>query len=233
MKIRNFGFRYLRSLEDFASNFPILFSKSQIFLSSFNFPSISLSKLSYSSIIPTKMGQRLNDLLHTLHLYHLQTKDCVPSLQSNQSNNAEIHTSTSDSHHRIAVSIGPTNRLVPRTRYPQSTRTQVKKSPLRLIHQYRPIKLLRIQQDSRPSYTSQPSPIRSPRSPTQTTLITNEPPGTLFLRTIHKSPKLRRRTHSPHRASRIISELRRAQEAKERRFDAIIADVTAEFRLQE
>ena len=179
------------------------------------------------------MGQRLNDLLCTLRLFHLLGKDFDPSSKPNQPSFRQQESQTYATPRRSPVSVSLSNRRKA-TFHSFSGRTRREKQPpLKCLHLYRPIHLQQIQPDPRPVRTCQLSPVRSPRSPPSPALVPQTPPGTLFIRAVHKSPRLKQCTYSPMRATRVASEVKREQEAKERRFEAIMTQVKEEFRLNE
>lgn len=177
------------------------------------------------------MAQPLNELLCTLRLFHLLAKDTNPVSTVDKPTAKRLDSVTLTARHRLTTSLNPANRTQTTLRYSPKTAMRRANPPLQLIHHYRPICLQQIKPDSRLAHTSQPSP----RSHLRPSLADYDPSNVLFLQTAHKAPKplLRRRNYSPFRAARIVNELRQAQQAKDRRFDAIIADVTAELRLPE
>lgn len=192
------------------------------------FPYQTLPKSHFSST--SYMGQRLNDLLCTLHLFHLLGKDVDPSSKPNQPSFRQQESQTYVNPHRSAISVSPLNRRKAAF-HSFSSRPRRKQPPLKCLHLYRPIPLQQIQPDPRPVRTCQLSPVHSPHTPP--TLVPQTPPGTLFIRAVHHSPRLKHCTYSPVRVARVVSEVKREQEAKERRFEAIMTQVKEEFRLNE
>lgn len=179
------------------------------------------------------MGQRLNDLLCTLRLFHLIEKDFDPSSKPNQPPFRQQESQTYATPHRSPISVSPSNRRKAAFHFFSSRIRRGKQSPLKCLHLYRPIHLQQIQPDPRPVRTCQLSPARSPRTPPGPALVPTTPPGTLFIRAVHNSPRLKQCSYSPVRAARVVSEVKREQEAKERRFEAIMTEVKEKFRLNE
>ena len=175
------------------------------------------------------MGERLNDLLSSLRLFHLQAKNCDPSYMRNP---PLIKHSDSPTPHKPTISLSSSSRRKTTFRSPSSLIRRGKQLPLQYLHLYRPINLQQVHPDPRPVPLYPPSPIRSPRTPSSP-IVPLTPPGTLFLQAVHHSPKLKLRTCSLTRPTRVVSEVRREQQAKERRFEAIIEEVKAEFTLTE
>ncbi len=174
------------------------------------------------------MAQPLNDLLCTLRLFHLISKESDLNVKAEKRVIKQRDYSTETVHHRLTTFSTPVSGTRTPLRTPLNATRKNKHPPLRLIHHYRPICLQKIQPDPPPIH-----PQSSSRSPPRLSNAAYDPSSALFLRTIYKSPKQlkRRRDYSPFLAARIVSEVRREQQARNRRFDAIIADVTAELRL--
>lgn len=174
------------------------------------------------------MAQPLNDLLCTLRLFHLVSKESDLSVGAKKRVMKQRDYSTETTHHRQTTFLTPVSGVHTPLRTPFNTTRRNKHPPLRLLHHYRPICLQQITPDPPPIH-SQPSS----RSPPRLSNAVYDPSSAIFLRTIYKSPKqlMRRRDYSPFLAARIVSEVRREQQARNRRFDAIISDVTAELRL--
>lgn len=175
------------------------------------------------------MGQRLNDLLSTLHLFHLLEKDYDPSAKPNQPPVKPLNSLNSP---KRTISLSPLSGRKAAFRSPERRARRNRPLPLQILHQYRPIRLQQLQSDPKPARTCQLSPLHSPRTP-PSPLAPLSPPGTLFLRAVHHSPPLQQRNSPLIRAARVVSEVKSEQQAKERRFEAILADVKAEFRLTE
>jgi len=174
------------------------------------------------------MGQRLNDLLSTLHLFHLLEKDHDPSSKPTQ----PIKPQNAPKSPKRTITLSPSSGRNAAFRSPQCRARRGRQPPLQFLHLYRPIHLQQLPPDPRPIRTCQLSPIRSPRTP-PSPLAPFSPPGTLFLRAVHRSPPLQQRTFPFVRVTRAVSEVKSEQQAKERRFEAILADVKTEFRLAE